>query len=216
MYWWFSFPFSTFYGQFYQGLLVRIRRLPTVVPEKQNTVQRTFSDLSSVAKGSRHESLKRAWELGKCHTHIQPHTHTAELMEFAFWQLSSWGTATTKITFHLVFLFLSNYASGEKELAETECSLEGRGEFKYRSKFICYTTWYLSGGFDLGQEVWLVPGGNLDRFDHSNLYLLCFYIWYLLLVAISGRKVCCGASSGLFVYFSPGMTDRLTTAYRQV
>lgn len=121
----FFFPFSTFYGKFYQGLLVRSRKLPA----------------SSVAKGCRHESLKRVWELGKCHTdtHMQPHTLTVELMEFAFWQLSSWGTATTKITFHLVVLFLSNYASGEKQLAETECSLAERGEFKGTGKFICYT-----------------------------------------------------------------------------
>lgn len=131
MYWRFSFPFSTLYGQLYQGLLLSMK-LPTVVPEKQNTMQRTFSAFYSVAKGFRHESLKRVRELGKCHTdtHKQPHTRTVELMEFAFWQLSSWGTAATKITFHLVLLFLSNSASGEKQLAEAECSLDGRGEFK--------------------------------------------------------------------------------------
>lgn len=83
-------------------------------------------------KDPRMKAWKRVWEFGKCHTdtHIQPHTHTVELMEFAFWQLSSGGTTTTKITFHLVLLLLSNYASGEKLLAETECSLEGKGEFK--------------------------------------------------------------------------------------
>lgn len=74
------------------------------------------------------------------------------------------------------------------------------GSLKAQVSSFATPMWCLSGGFDLGQEVWLVPGGNSDRFDHSNLFLLCFYIWYLLLVAISSRKVVgCGASSGLFV-----------------
>lgn len=130
MYWWFSFSFSIFYDQFYQDLLVRSMKLSTVVPENQNTMQRAFSDFSSAAKEYRHESLKRVWELGKCHTCTTTYTYggtngicllaAAQLMNNYYKNHLSPGAF---VPFKLCLRRKNSWL-------KRSGSLEGRGEFK--------------------------------------------------------------------------------------
>lgn len=160
-----------------------------MVPEKRNTMQWTFSSFSCIAKRSRHGRLESVttWQMSHRRTCTTTYTHneTNEICLLAVSQLSNsyYKNHLSPDAFFPFKLCLRWKTVGRNWMF---FRVEGRVKGHVVSLF-CYTTWSLSGGFELGQEVSSMPGE-----DWSNtLRVLITAIFFAMFLHLIPSFCCC-------------------------